>query len=296
MGPMAPDVHICLQHWSTYIYSVYTYGTMGRTGRTPSELLLTAKDEGPVVMYHAEYLRHLKKIRDIARAALIAAQDRMRNQYNKRIRAMMTLREGMFVWIKHVPRGKGISKWKGPAKILENAGYDNWIVECGWNRNARLLVHSSACVRYHEDEQLMQLILEDGLDELEDNPLYAEDGDVPVDGAKPMVPPPVVPPSVLPCPAALTSYPRIQGEGCDPGAVQDKRFRSVQGPGKLCAERAVPDTQEAQALAELDDCGIRNRERRLGRGGRMIPWVEVRHQGQWKWVTWEQYWDGPMAW
>ena len=63
----------------------------------------------------------------------------------------------------------------------------------------------------------MQLILEDGLDELEDNPLYEEDGAVPLDGAKPRVPLPV------------TSYPSIQGEGGDPGSVQDKRFRSIRG-------------------------------------------------------------------
>ena len=137
-------------------------------------------------------------------------------------------------------------------------------------------------------------------------------------------------------PPPVTSYPRIQGEGCDPGSVQDKRFRNVQGyesnnaipvslpnadvvpvpgdgvhqpvvdqnescrsvrvAGRLRSGQAALDLQDAQALSELDDCGIRRRERRLGRGGRMIPWVEVRHQGQWKWITWEQYWDGPMSW
>ena len=134
----------------------------------------------------------------------------------------------------------------------------------------------------------------------------------------------------------MTSCPRIQGEGGDPGSVQDKRFRSIRGyetdgttpvsrptadlvpvigdgvrqpvfeheemrrsgrvAGRLYTEQAALDNLDAQALSELDDCGIRRRERRLGRGGRMIPWVEVRHHGQWKWITWEQYWAGPATW
>ena len=212
---------------------------MGRVGRTPSDLLLAAKDSGPVALYHAAYLRHLRKIRDVARAALSKAQERMKAQYDKRFRLTMTLREGMFVWIKHIPRGKGISKlkhtWKGPAKIIENAGYDNWVVECGWNRNARMLVHSSACVRYHEDERLMQMILQDGLDELDANPMYETD-----DRAGPAESPVLA--SGLPVPG-----------------MQEGERRSSRVAGQLRQEQDALDANEAQALLELDDCGIRRR-------------------------------------
>ena len=58
----------------------------------------------------------------------------------------------MWTWIKHVPRGKCISRlkhyWNGPAKLLEDAGSDNWIIECGWKRGEQMLVHGSACVNY----------------------------------------------------------------------------------------------------------------------------------------------------
>ena len=63
---------------------------------------------------------------------------------------------------------------------------------------------------------------------------------------------------------------------------QDERRRGVRVAGRLCTEQAALDFDDTQALSELDDCGIRRRERRLGRGGRMIPWVEVRRHDQWK--------------
>ena len=72
---LAMYVNDCHDSWVKWLpMCTYAYNTgvhtstaftpmelmMGRTGRTPSDLLLTATNAGPVVMYHAAYLRHLK--------------------------------------------------------------------------------------------------------------------------------------------------------------------------------------------------------------------------------------------
>jgi hypothetical protein len=199
----------------------------------------------------------------------------MKEQYDKRVKSKLPLREGMFVWIKHVPRGKGISKlkhtWKGPAKLLEYAGYDNWVVECGWKRGERMLIHASSCVSYHESDRLLQTMLEDGLDEIEDNPLHHEEELRPV---------------AVPSRASAIGFEEPKSDG----------RRSARVVERLARETAATVAREAKALSEVDDCGIRRRERRVGRGGRLIPFVEVRHGGQWKWLSWDDYWKGPQQW
>ncbi|RHY80623.1 hypothetical protein DYB37_011842 [Aphanomyces astaci] len=128
-------------------------------------------------VWNRRFVTELGRIRTIAKATLTRAQADMARRYDKGTRERVKLRPGMLVWIARVSRDKGVSKLKhrfrGPARLVENAGFDNWRVECLWNHEAPLLVHASECIPYFDDGELQQAAVLDsvGDSEEEDDPV-----------------------------------------------------------------------------------------------------------------------------
>eukprot|EP00644_Phytophthora_capsici_P019538 jgi/Phyca11/133632/e_gw1.599.1.1 len=106
---------------------------MGRKLRTPAELLRRNRLEHPYQTldeYHEVLLQDLKQAQELAAVALQKEQARQAIYYNHRnVRQRSEFRPGQLVWMYRPARGPGITKfghrWRGPAKIVEAAGYDN---------------------------------------------------------------------------------------------------------------------------------------------------------------------------
>eukprot|EP00644_Phytophthora_capsici_P001694 jgi/Phyca11/107793/e_gw1.14.352.1 len=107
---------------------------MGRRLRSPNELLRVngVTQVGKFAEYHQRLVRNLAKVNEAARIALAKDQRRREAYYNKRVRQGRDFGEGDLVWVLKPPKGKGITKlahqWVGPAKVVQDAGYDNWEV------------------------------------------------------------------------------------------------------------------------------------------------------------------------
>ncbi|KAE9260024.1 hypothetical protein PR003_g34543, partial [Phytophthora rubi] len=84
-----------------------------------------------------------------ARAALAKDQLRRERYYNRRVRRDTTFSIGDSVWVLKPPKGKGITKlahqWVGPAKITQDAGFDNFEVVRD-DTGEHLVVHCSFLV------------------------------------------------------------------------------------------------------------------------------------------------------
>jgi len=102
--------------------------------RAPNELLRASgvTQIGPHAEYHRALVRNMARTAEIARRALAKDQARRERYYNKRARHTTDFRVGDRVWVLKPPRGRGITKlthqWVGPAKICQDAGFDNWEV------------------------------------------------------------------------------------------------------------------------------------------------------------------------
>eukprot|EP00644_Phytophthora_capsici_P003838 jgi/Phyca11/108448/e_gw1.15.485.1 len=109
---------------------------MGRKLRTPAELLRRSRLEYPhsnLETYHEALIEDLTKAQELAALALQKEQARQAMYYNHRnVRKKTEFRIGQLVWVYRPARGPGITKfghrWRGPAKIMEEAGYDNYLV------------------------------------------------------------------------------------------------------------------------------------------------------------------------
>ncbi|RHX98201.1 hypothetical protein DYB36_010305, partial [Aphanomyces astaci] len=103
-------------------------------------------------------------IREHAKAALEKSQRAMAVQFNKKVKYKFYLRKGLYVWIWYPAKGKGLSKlrhrWRGPARLEADAGFDNWKVMCAWNGQPRI-IHSSSCVPYFSDDQILSTMVQD---------------------------------------------------------------------------------------------------------------------------------------
>ncbi|KAG6612286.1 RNA-dependent DNA polymerase [Phytophthora cinnamomi] len=85
----------------------------------------------------------------VARAALTKDQLRRERYYNRRVRRSTTFQDGDSVWVFKPPKGKDITKlayqWVGPANIIRDAGFDNFVVLRDDN-DEHLMVHCSFLV------------------------------------------------------------------------------------------------------------------------------------------------------
>eukprot|EP00644_Phytophthora_capsici_P016671 jgi/Phyca11/122305/e_gw1.47.161.1 len=84
--------------------------------------------------YHEVLMQDLKKAQELAAVALEKEQARQAMYYNQRnVRRGSKFRDGQLVWVYRPAKGPGITKfghrWRGPGKIVEAAGYDNYLVQ-----------------------------------------------------------------------------------------------------------------------------------------------------------------------
>ncbi|RHY12444.1 hypothetical protein DYB36_009515 [Aphanomyces astaci] len=223
-----------------------------------------------------QFVRELTRIRAVAKTALDRAQADMARLYNKDVRDHIRLRPGMLVWIGRVSRSKGVSKLKhrfrGPARLVEDAGFDNWRVECLWDKNAPLLVHSSECLPYFDDGELQQeAVLDTVTDgEEEDHLLGWRTGPTDVDDGTD---------------GSLCQVLGLEADGEQRGQT---RASARQKAERTKARQQLLDTVRNQA----DWCGIRrSRRQRQEPLGKSVMEVEVYSTSGWRFVdvdTWEQ--------
>ncbi|GMF14886.1 unnamed protein product [Phytophthora fragariaefolia] len=86
---------------------------------------------------------------EAAREALEPYQRRCAKHYDRQDRHVREFAPEILVWVLKRPQGKGITKlahqWVGPARITQDAGYNNWEVVRD-DEGERLITHSSFLV------------------------------------------------------------------------------------------------------------------------------------------------------
>ena len=247
---------------------------MGRVGRMPGDLHFPAVEIAePLPAWNARCKEQLATIRALAADNLHKEQDRMAAYYNRtHVRKRMEMRIGMYVWLDLVARGRGISKlkhrWRGPARLVEEVGFDNWRVFCAWDGQDRL-VHSSACVPYYADDKVLAAAAQD-VDveaEFDEDPMYAPLAGAPEPEAAPV---PVVP-MAAEVPVLGPAQRRSARREANLERQRQRRFEEVTA---LC-----------------DDLGVRRRKLIRNQLGRFDPHVEVFTKKGWKFIPapeWEE--------
>eukprot|EP00644_Phytophthora_capsici_P009475 jgi/Phyca11/107546/e_gw1.13.372.1 len=154
--------------WDRWVsFAVYAYNSgrhstvalspnelmMGKRLRSPNELLRAAsrREAGELDEYHRKLISTMKESHAIAERARGREQERQARYYTRKVRQTKTFKPGDHVWMFRPPRGPGASKfvhqWVGPLRILEPAGYDNFLLEREDGEDAeRLLAHVSFLV------------------------------------------------------------------------------------------------------------------------------------------------------
>ncbi|RHZ33526.1 hypothetical protein DYB31_010333 [Aphanomyces astaci] len=205
----------------------------------------------------------------VAQAQSDRSQQAMATQYNKKVKHKFKLRKGLYVWIWYPAKGKGLSKlkhrWRGPARLVADVGFDNWKVVCAWNGQPRI-VHSSACVPYFADDQVRAKMVEDIVVDatVDDDPWEASDEAVEL---RPMV-----------------------GTLETPSGPDESRRSSRQ---REAGERQQQETGKAY---QVDEMGIRRRRLARGRNGQMVPMVEVERAQGWTYISLKQWeWERTQA-
>ncbi|KAE9306210.1 hypothetical protein PF008_g21528 [Phytophthora fragariae] len=149
---------------------------MGRRLRPPNELLrrTAVTEAGELMPYHERLLFAMERSHACAEAARVKEQERQAHYYNRRVRQKRTFAVCDRVWVYNPPRGpkatKFVHQWQGPMRIVESAGYENFVLEREDKTGAPevLIAHVSFLVSYHHPESLLQQAANDLKAELED--------------------------------------------------------------------------------------------------------------------------------
>jgi len=147
---------------------------MGRRLREPNELLRTrgVKQIGTWASHHRQLVKHMTRASEIAQQAAARDQDRRARFYNHRGRRNAKFEVGDLVWMLKPPRDKGVTKlahqWVGPARVLEDAGFDNLRIVRLANQ-AEMVAHCSFLTSYHCPEGQLEEIARHTIEELEEN-------------------------------------------------------------------------------------------------------------------------------
>ncbi|GMG16832.1 unnamed protein product [Phytophthora fragariaefolia] len=174
-----------------YAYNSSTHAThgfqpnelmMGRKLRTPAEWLRRSRltyPNGTLAEYHEVLIRDLKTARDLAAVALQKEQARQAIYYNRRNeRHRVDFHEGQLVWVYRPARGPGITKfghrWRGPAQIVEAAGYDNFKVKMLESEH-ELVVHCSFLLPFYYPMNLLDQMAKDMALDLREEAIAAAD-------------------------------------------------------------------------------------------------------------------------
>ncbi|POM76638.1 Hypothetical protein PHPALM_6101 [Phytophthora palmivora] len=121
----------------------------------------------------------MPKATEAVKEALAKDQRRRAKYYNRRVRQEAAFGVGDFVWVLRPPRGRGITKlahqWLGPARIVGDAGFDNWKVRRE-DTGEHMVVHCSFLVSSSCPSDSLGSVAERMLRELEeeDNEASAE--------------------------------------------------------------------------------------------------------------------------
>ncbi|GMF60857.1 unnamed protein product [Phytophthora fragariaefolia] len=177
--------------WNSWVkFAVYSYNSalhstvalsqnelmMGRRLWSPNELLRRTEvaEAGELPVYHAQLLQALEKSHACAKRARRREKERQARYYNRKTRNRREFHSGDLVWMYNPPRGKQETKfvhqWMGPLRILESAGYDNYVLKREeWvGKTQTLIAHVSFFVTYHYPEALLAQVGFDIDDQLED--------------------------------------------------------------------------------------------------------------------------------
>eukprot|EP00644_Phytophthora_capsici_P010828 jgi/Phyca11/104618/e_gw1.9.585.1 len=175
--------------WDRWVpFAVYAYNSgrhstvalipnelmMGRRLRSPNELLrvTSQRDAGELNEYHRRLLQTMKESHASAECAREREQARQASYYERKVRQKRAFKPGDHVWMFKPPRGPRASKfvhqWIGPLRVIEDAGYDNLLLEREDGENAeRLIAHVSFLVSYHHPADFLTTTATDIVTELE---------------------------------------------------------------------------------------------------------------------------------
>ncbi|KAE9325459.1 hypothetical protein PR003_g16478 [Phytophthora rubi] len=108
---------------------------MGRRLRPPNELLrrMETTEAGELMAYHEKLLVAMTKSHECAAKAMEKEQRRQTRYYNRKTKQKREFRPGDRVWVYNPPRGpkatKFVHKWMGPMRVVESAGYENFLLQ-----------------------------------------------------------------------------------------------------------------------------------------------------------------------
>ncbi|KAE8897284.1 hypothetical protein PF003_g18984 [Phytophthora fragariae] len=165
--------------WNLWVkFAVYTYNSarhstvalspnelmMGRRLRPPNELLrrMETTEAGELMAYHEKLLAAMTKSHECAAKAMEKEQRRQARYYNRKTKQKREFRPGDRVWVHNPPRGpkatKFVHKWMGPMRVVESAGYENFLLQREDKSGApeTVIAHVSFLVSYHLPTLLLQ--------------------------------------------------------------------------------------------------------------------------------------------
>lgn len=183
--------------WDLYVkFAVYAYNSamhttvalspnelmLGRKLRAPNELLRRTEvaEAGELKAYQERLLQTMERSHECAEKARLKEQARQAKYYNRRTRQQRTFQPGDRVWVLNPPRGpkatKFVHQWMGPMKVVEPAGYDNFLLqrEDRVGQPELIIAHVSFLVSYHFPTPLLKQAAADIIEQLHDE---EQDGD-----------------------------------------------------------------------------------------------------------------------
>ncbi|OWZ06759.1 Gag-pol fusion protein [Phytophthora megakarya] len=170
--------------WAVYAYNSGRHSTvelspnelmMGRRLRMPNELLRGTEltEVSGLSAYHKELLATMKSTHECAERARRKEQERQAKYYNRRnVRNKKSFKKGDRVWMYRPPRGakatKFVHAWIGPMKIVDEVGYENYLIEREDGENhEQIIAHVSFLITYHYPATLLQRTADDIAAQLE---------------------------------------------------------------------------------------------------------------------------------
>ncbi|KAJ8569039.1 hypothetical protein ON010_g6222 [Phytophthora cinnamomi] len=191
--------------WDVWVgFAVYAYNSgrhftvmlspnelmMGRRLRNPNDLLraTSVTEAGPLTDYHRRLLAAMASSHECAEVARRREQERQARYYDRKVRKKRVFAPGDRLWLYKPPRGPKASKlvhqWLGPVRVVEPAGYDNYLVEREDVENdpEQFIAHSSFLVSYHYPTTLLTTAAADIEPQLEHENALELEHDEPEDG------------------------------------------------------------------------------------------------------------------
>ncbi|GMF52920.1 unnamed protein product [Phytophthora fragariaefolia] len=170
--------------WNLWVkFAVYSYNSakhsavalcpnelmMGRRLRAPNELLRRTEvtEAGELSAYHANLMGVIKRSHECAEQARKREQERQARYYNRRVKNRREFRPGDLVGMHNPRRGKNATKfvhqWMGPLRIIEPAGYDNFVLarEDKTRKKETIIAHVSFLISYHYPTALLAQVAHD---------------------------------------------------------------------------------------------------------------------------------------